>query len=161
MTSNERYRKDQQKALDNAPGKDPVQVMARKAKVIIVDDHEIVREGIRRLLSSSRPDWDICGEATNGTQAIDAVGRLKPDVVVLDITMPGMSGIEAASRIVKLNLDCRVLIFTMHDSGRLSEEIRKAGAHGYVQKSQASRDLVEAIETLLQGRTFFKDESKT
>jgi len=131
-----------------------------KVKVLIVDDHEIVREGIRRLLSSSRPDWEICGEATNGKQAIDAVKRLKPDVVILDITMPGMSGLEAAPHIVKLNLGCRILIFTMHDSERLSAEIRSAGAHGYVQKSQAARDLVIAVERLMQGETFFKDEPK-
>jgi len=127
-----------------------------KAKVLIVDDHEIVREGIRRLLTSSRPDWEICGEASDGKQAIDAVERLKPDVVVLDITMPGMNGLEATSHIVKRKLGTRILIFTMHDSDGLSAEIRNAGAHGYVQKSQASSDLVRAIECLLQGRTFFK-----
>jgi DNA-binding NarL/FixJ family response regulator len=80
--------------------------------------------------------------------------------VILDITMPGMSGLEAAPQIVKLGLGCRILIFTMHDSGRLVTEIRDAGAHGYVQKSQAARDLVVAIECLLQGGTFFKDEVK-
>jgi DNA-binding NarL/FixJ family response regulator len=132
-----------------------------KAKILIVDDHEIVREGISRLLNRSRPDWEICGEATNGKQAIDTVKRLKPDVVVLDITMPGMSGLEAASHITKLSLGSRILIFTMHESGRLSAEIRGAGAHGYVQKSQAARDLVAAIECLLEGGTFFRDECKT
>ena len=131
-----------------------------KPKVLIVDDHEIVREGIRRLLSSSRPDWEICGEATNGRQAIDVVQRLKPDVVVLDITMPGMSGLEAAPHIVKLNLGARILIFTMHDSDRLTTEVQEVGAQGYVQKSQAARDLVIAIECLLQGGTFFKGECK-
>jgi DNA-binding NarL/FixJ family response regulator len=131
-----------------------------KPKVLIVDDHEIVREGIRRLLTRSRPDWEICGEATNGKQAIDNVKTLKPDVVVLDITMPGMSGLEAVPHIVKLGLGCRILIFTMHDSNRLSGEIRDAGAHGYVQKSQAARDLVAAVECLLQGGTFFGDEPK-
>lgn len=132
-----------------------------KARVLIVDDHEIVREGIRRLLTGSRPDWDICGDATNGHQAIEAVERLKPDVVVLDITMPGMSGLEAAPHIAKMNPECRILIFTMHDSSLLSAEIRNVGAHGYVQKSQAARDLVVAIECLLQGGTFFGDECKT
>ena len=131
-----------------------------KAKVLIVDDHEIVRDGIRRLLSSSRPEWEICGEATNGKQAIDAVARHRPDAVILDITMPGMSGLEATLHIVKQNIGCRILIFTMHESARLGMEIRSAGAHGYVQKSQASRDLVEAIECLLQGGTFFRDEHK-
>lgn len=136
------------------------QQLNTKPKVLIVDDHEIVREGIRRLLTGSRPDWEICGEATNGKQAVDNAKLLNPDVVILDITMPGMSGLEAAPQIVKLGLGCRILIFTMHDSGRLVTEIRDAGAHGYVQKSQAARDLVVAIECLLQGGTFFKDEVK-
>ena len=126
-----------------------------KARLLIVDDHEIVREGIRRLLSSSRPDWEICGEASDGKQAIEAVERLKPDVVVLDVTMPGMNGLEAASHIVKRKLASRILIFTMHGSDGLSAEIRNAGAHGYVQKSQASSDLVQAIECLLRGGIFF------
>src|ERR1700730_6165628 len=143
------------------PGLNGLQQSNTKPKVLIVDDHEIVREGIRRLLTGSRPDWEICGEATNGKQAVDNAKLLNPDVVILDITMPGMSGLEAAPQIVKLGLGCRILIFTMHDSGRLSTEIRDAGAHGYVQKSQAARDLVVAIECLLQGGTFFRDEVKT
>jgi DNA-binding NarL/FixJ family response regulator len=134
--------------------------MGVSAKILIVDDHEIVREGIRRLLSSSRPDWEICGEATNGKQAIEAVQRLRPDVVILDITMPGMSGLETTSQLVKLGLGSKILIFTMHDSERLGTEIKNAGAQGYVQKSQASRDLVEAIECLLKGGMFFKNGSK-
>jgi DNA-binding NarL/FixJ family response regulator len=129
-----------------------------KPKILLVDDHEIVREGIRRLLTTSRPNWEICGEASNGKQAIEAVKRLEPDVVVLDITMPGMSGLEAAPHILKLGLGGRILIFTMHGSERLNVEIRNSGAHGYVQKSQAARDLVEAIECLLGGGTFFRDE---
>jgi DNA-binding NarL/FixJ family response regulator len=132
-----------------------------KPKVLIVDDHEIVREGIRRLLTRSRPDWDVCGEATSGKEAIDAVKSLTPDIVILDITMPGMSGLETAPRILNLGLGCRILIFTMHDSTRLSAEIRDTGAHGYVQKSQAARDLVEAVECLLKGGTFFREECPT
>lgn len=129
------------------------------ARVLIVDDHEIVREGIRRLLSQSRPDWQICGEANNGRQAIDSVKTLEPDVVVLDITMPGMNGLEAARRIMSNGTQTRILIFTMHESDRLSEEVREAGAHGYVQKSQAARDLVQAIECVLHGGTFFVKKS--
>lgn len=125
------------------------------AKVLIVDDHEIVREGIRNLLSRSRPEWEICGEATNGKEAVDAVRTLGPDVVVLDITMPEMSGLEAASRIATLGVRSRVLIFTMHESDRLVTEVRSVGAQGYVIKSQASRDLILAIDRLLAGGTFF------
>jgi two-component system nitrate/nitrite response regulator NarL len=125
------------------------------AKILIVDDHEIVREGIRTLLTRSRPQWQICGEATNGELAIEAVKSLKPDVVILDVTMPVMSGLEAASRINALSLGCRLLIFTMHQSGTFISEVRNAGAQGYVVKSQAARDLILAIDSLLAGGTFF------
>ncbi len=127
-------------------------------RVVIADDHEIVREGIRRLLTRLRPNWEICGEAASGSQTIDLAKALKPDVVVLDITMPGMSGLEAARQIAKLNLECRILIFTVHDSEWLKSEIRETGAHGYVQKSQVARDLVVAIERLLEGGIFFSEE---
>jgi len=129
------------------------------ARILIADDHEIVREGIRTLIDRSRPEWDICGEATNGEEAIEAVKSLKPDVVVLDITMPKMSGLEAAPRIAKLGVGCRVLMFTMHDSDRLASEVRNAQAQGLVLKSQAARDLIRAIERLLAGGTFFTDLS--
>jgi DNA-binding NarL/FixJ family response regulator len=129
-------------------------------KILIADDHEIIREGVRSLLSRSRPDWEICGEATNGREAIEAVKVQKPDVVVLDISMPVINGLEAASRIATLGVGCRTLIFTMHEGGRLADEVRKAGAQGYVQKSQAARDLVAAIEELLAGGTFFDPQSQ-
>jgi DNA-binding NarL/FixJ family response regulator len=126
-----------------------------KARILIVDDHEIVREGIRTLLTRARPQWEICGEATNGQLAIEAVKTLKPDIVILDVTMPVMSGLEAAPRIVALGLGSRVLIFTMHQSETFVSEVRNTGAQGYVVKSQASRDLILAIDSLLSGGTFF------
>ena len=126
-----------------------------RARILIVDDHEIVREGIRTLLRNARPDWEMCGEAENADQAMEAVGRLNPDLMVLDITMPGTSGLEVARRIRKLKLECRILMFTMHESNQLGAEVREAGAQGYVLKSQGARDLVVAIETLLGGGTFF------
>ena len=125
------------------------------ARIFLVDDHEIVREGIRTLIARSRPEWEICGEAGDGEEALEAVKTLKPDVVILDITMPKMNGLEAAPRIAKLGLGCRVLIFTMHDSERLSGEVRQAGAQGLVLKSQAARDLIRAVDRLLAGGTFF------
>src|SRR6185295_9249713 len=124
------------------------------ARILLVDDHEIVREGIRTLISRSRPEWEICGEARDGEEALEAVRTLKPDVVILDITMPKMSGLEVAPRIAKLGLGCRVLMFTMHDSNRLSSEVRQAEAQGLVLKSQATRDLIRAVDRLLDGGTF-------
>jgi DNA-binding NarL/FixJ family response regulator len=127
-------------------------------RILLVDDHEIVREGIRTLITRSRPEWEICGEARDGEEALEAVRALKPDVVILDITMPKMSGLEAAPRIAKLGLGCRVLMFTMHDSERLSTEARQAEAQGLVLKSQAARDLVRAVDRLLDGGTFFSQQ---
>jgi DNA-binding NarL/FixJ family response regulator len=127
-------------------------------RILLVDDHEIVREGIRTLITRSRPEWEICGEARDGEEALEAVRALKPDVVILDITMPKMSGLEAAPRIAKLGLGCRVLMFTMHDSERLSTEVRQAEAQGLVLKSQAARDLVRAVDRLLDGGTFFSQQ---
>jgi DNA-binding NarL/FixJ family response regulator len=121
---------------------------------LIVDDHEVVRKGVRSVLQRSRPEWEICGEATDGHEAIQAAQHLKPDVVILDVTMPNMNGLEATPKIVKLSKS-RVLIFTMHESERIANEVRAAGAHGYVQKSQAGRDLVIAIDSILAGGTFF------
>ena len=126
-----------------------------QARILIADDHEIVRQGLKALLGVSRPEWQVCGEATDGAEALQAARNLKPDVVVLDITMPGMNGLEATSRMRQLGLDRPILIFTMHESGRLGADVRRAGAQGYVVKSQAARDLVLAIDTLLAGGTFF------
>jgi DNA-binding NarL/FixJ family response regulator len=124
-------------------------------KILIVDDHEIVRDGIRTLISRSRPEWTICGEASNAAEALHAVQDLDPDVVILDLTMPGPSGLEVSLRIKRLGLRSRVLIFTMHETERIAGEARAAGARGYVLKSQASRDLVTAVERLLADGTFF------
>jgi DNA-binding NarL/FixJ family response regulator len=130
------------------------------AKILIVDDHDVVRQGVRSIISRARPHWEICGEASNGQEAVKATLDLQPDVVVLDVTMPVMNGLEAASRIVKNGVRSRVLILTMHESERLYSDVREVGAHGYVQKSQAGRDLIRAIDTLLAGGTFFESEAK-
>jgi DNA-binding NarL/FixJ family response regulator len=126
-----------------------------KARILIADDHEVVRQGVRSIIMRSRPEWEICGEVSNGKDAIRAASSLKPDVVILDVTMPVMSGLEAALAISKLGIGVKVLIFTMHEADRLAADVRKAGAQGYVQKSQAGRDLIVAIDALLQGGTFF------
>lgn len=124
-------------------------------RILIADDHDIVRQGIRSIIRKFRPDWEICGEVVDGAAAIEAVKSLVPSVVILDITMPVMSGLEAASRIAKLGLPTRILIFTMHESSRMIADVSQAGAHGYVMKSEASRDLLIALEALLRGGTFF------
>ncbi|HET9401356.1 MAG TPA: response regulator transcription factor [Candidatus Acidoferrales bacterium] len=124
-------------------------------KILIVDDHDVVRQGVRSILQRLRPDWEICGEATNGREATEAAEKFEPDILVLDITMPVMNGLEASRAIMKRGLHSRVLIFTMHEYDRLVDDVKRSGAQGYVQKSQAGRDLIRAIEALLAGGTFF------
>ena len=125
------------------------------ARILIVDDHQIVREGIRKLVNQLRPEWEICGEANSGAEAIKAAKDLEPDVITLDVAMPDMSGLEAASRIAKLRLSSRVLLFTMYESKRLAAEAWHVGAQGYVLKSQAAHHLILAIDRILAGGTFF------
>jgi DNA-binding NarL/FixJ family response regulator len=129
-------------------------------RILIVDDHQIVRQGVRTLLEEFRPAWEICGEAANANEALQALANLKPDLMVLDITMPGQSGLEVASEIRRLGLPCQILIFTMHHSERLGSDVRAAGAQGYVLKSQAAQDLVLAIERILGGGTFYGEEDE-
>jgi DNA-binding NarL/FixJ family response regulator len=126
-------------------------------KILIADDHEIVRRGVRHILKS-RPDWEVCAEASNGLEAVAAVKRLKPDVTILDISMPVVSGLDAAREIARLNLPTRVLIFTMHYSKDLLRIFHDEGVRGYVLKTQAAQELIQAVETLLKGDTFFHSD---
>jgi two-component system, NarL family, nitrate/nitrite response regulator NarL len=130
------------------------------ARILIIDDHEVLREGVRSLLARLRPEWEICGEGADGEQAIRLTQELQPDLVLLDITMPGMSGLEASSRMRKLGVNVPVLIFTTHQSERLATEVGQAGAQGYVLKSQAARDLVVAMDAIFAGGTFFGSAEK-
>jgi DNA-binding NarL/FixJ family response regulator len=125
------------------------------AKILVVDDHEVVHQGIRMILQA-RPDWEICGQAANGVEAVEMAQRLRPDAIVMDITMPVMNGLEATRQITHLGLSSPVLIFTMHESKGLAESVRSAGGRGLVLKSRASRDLIEALERILSGGTYYK-----
>ena len=124
-------------------------------RILIADDHEVVRQGVRAMISRSRPKWEICGDAATGDEALQAILSLKPDVAILDITMPGMTGLEVAYEVTRRRLSTAVLMFTMHESDRLGGDIRESGAQGFVNKSSAGRDLIAAIESLLAGGTFF------
>src|ERR1700737_815233 len=129
------------------------------SKILIVDDHEVVRQGIRTILRA-RPQWEVCGEAVNGRDAIVKAESLDPDVIIMDITMPEMSGIEATREISKLKLRAAVLVFTMHESKNLAATVQEAGARGFVLKSHAARDLLDALETLMNGGTFFGPDAR-
>ena len=126
----------------------------RNLKILIVDDHDIVRRGLKQLLTT-RPGWEVCGEAKTGREAVTMAEQMKPDVVVMDISMPDLNGLEAARRITKDHPKTRILILTLHFSDRLVRDIVDAGAKGYIMKSDADRDLVAAVEALANRRTFF------
>jgi len=124
-------------------------------RILLVDDHPIVRQGLRSLLEA-RPGWEVVGEASDGIEALDKVESLHPDVVVLDITMPRMNGLEACRLIQQKpkTSGLEVLVVTQHDSPQMMREALDAGARGYVVKSNAARDLLEAVEAVSQHRVF-------
>ena len=122
--------------------------------ILIVDDHTVVRRGLRALLET-QPGWTICGEASNGNEAVEKAGQQQPDVVILDIGMPEMNGVLATVKIREIAPRARVLVLTMHNSDELIQSCLEAGAQGYVLKSDAERDLVSAVEALVQDKTYF------
>jgi DNA-binding NarL/FixJ family response regulator len=121
--------------------------------ILIADDHEVVRRGIRTLLEA-RTEWRICGEAATGRDAIEKSRKLRPDIVVLDITMPEVDGLQAIPQILSACPDTKILVLTMHDSGEMAARVLAAGASGLVLKSDVGRDLVRAIHAVEKNQPF-------
>ena len=119
----------------------------KSLRILIVDDHEVVRRGLFALLGT-QVGWEVVGEAVNGPEAVKKANQMKPDVVIMDITMPVMSGLDATRLIMETAPQTKVLIFTMHDSEQMMQSALEAGARGYVLKSNAASDLVAAIRAL-------------
>lgn len=123
-------------------------------RILIADDHEVARKGIRALLES-HVGWEVCAEARDGREAVECASRLKPDVLLLDIGMPNLNGLDAARQILATTPAARILILTVHDSEQVVREVLAAGARGFLLKSDAGRDLVTAVEAVQNRRTFF------
>src|ERR1700693_5940886 len=123
-------------------------------RILIADDHDLLRRGVRALLQS-HAGWEICGEATTGREAVTKAEELKPDIVILDISMPDLNGVEAARRIRKVSANTEVLVLSMHYSDQLIREIVDAGVRGYIVKSDSDGDLIIAVETLAKHKPLF------
>ena len=125
-------------------------------RVLIADDHDAIRKGVATILSHD--GIEVCGEASNGIEAVTNAVQLRPDIVILDLTMPLMGGFEAARKLHKVLPDIPILIYSMHGSDQLIKEIRRLGLQGFVSKSDISKALPEAVNALVvQKATFFPD----
>jgi DNA-binding NarL/FixJ family response regulator len=116
-------------------------------RIVIVDDHAVVRRGVRALLES-QPGWEVVAEATTGPEAIRLAQRLQPDIVVMDLTLPELNGLDATRELLKVSPRTEVLVLTMHHSEELARGALQAGARGYVLKSDADENLIAAIDSL-------------
>lgn len=122
-------------------------------RILLADDHDIIRRGLRQLLT--KPGWEVCAEARNGREAIALADQFKPQIVVIDIAMPELNGLEAARQIKKRLPATEIVILTLHFTDQLVHDIVEAGAKAYVMKSDADRDLVAAVEAVSHHRAFF------
>jgi len=127
----------------------PERNITRK-QILIADDHEMLRRGLRAMLEKE-PEWDICGEAMNGQDAVDKVNALRPDLVILDINMPVLNGLAAVRQISRNRPQTKILVFTVHDSDQTAKEVHASGAHGYLSKNNASDHLLRVVRELLEG----------
>jgi DNA-binding NarL/FixJ family response regulator len=125
--------------------------------LILVDDHAVVRSGLRRLLELNK-QVEVIAEADSGEQAYQCYGELKPDIVVMDISMPGMGGLESARRIIKRYPTAKIIIFSMHETASFASQAIKSGVKGYVTKTGAAEDLTSAVLEVANGKTFLSAE---
>jgi len=123
-------------------------------RILVADDHEIVRQGLRSLLET-RPGWEVCGEASDGWEAVNKAAELHPDVVALDVGMPNLNGLDAARQILRNDPRQKVLFLTIYESDQLARSVSAVGAKGLILKSDAGKDLINAVDALQRNGTFF------
>jgi DNA-binding NarL/FixJ family response regulator len=133
------------------------QCAVASARIIVADDHEAIRNRLREILESQR-GWVVCAEAANGEEAVQKTQELHPDLIILDISMPVLNGLDAARMIRKFCPETPILIVTLHRTTQLLEEVRQIGVRGFVAKSEASESLVKAVIAVLQNQTYFGAE---
>lgn len=126
-------------------------------RILVADDQEAIRKRVRSILVS-KSDFEVCAEASNGREAVEKAQELKPDLIVLDITMPVLNGLEAARMIRRISPDTPIIILSVHKSRQLMKEAQEIGVQGYVTKEEASQTLIKAAVTVLNKLTFFPSE---
>ncbi|HEX6504306.1 MAG TPA: response regulator transcription factor [Terriglobales bacterium] len=122
-------------------------------KIIVVDDHAVIRRGVQGILRAY-PEWELCGEAENGQEAVRLAESVKPEIIIMDVSMPGLNGLEATRIIRNILPDTKVLLLTLHCSSELVRSAFRAGARGYVLKSDAENELVRALNVLAGDGTY-------
>src|SRR5437867_3505455 len=122
-------------------------------RIVVVDDHAVVRRGVRALLES-QPGWEVSAEATTGREAVEVAKRLQPDIVIMDLTLPELNGLDATRQILSESPRTEVLVLTMHQSEELARSVLQAGARGYILKSDADESLIAAVDSLRQHKPF-------
>jgi DNA-binding NarL/FixJ family response regulator len=129
----------------------------RVIRILVADDHDVVRQGLTSLLGR-RPDWQVCAEASNGREAVKLTERFRPNVAILDLSMPELNGLEATRQIRKVSPETEILVFSMYENEQFVRELLSAGARGYVLKSDVATQLVLAVETVARHKPFFTSE---
>ena len=123
------------------------------SRVLVVDDHAVIRRGVQGILRSY-PEWELCGEAENGQEAVRLAETLKPEIIIMDVSMPGLNGLEATRIIRNILPNTKILLLTLHSSTELVRSAFRAGARGYVLKSDAEHELVRALNVLAGDGTY-------
>jgi DNA-binding NarL/FixJ family response regulator len=137
-----------------------VTAQANSVRILVADDHEVMRLGIRNLLESV-PNWTVSDEAGTGREAVDLAIQSSPDIIIMDITMPEMNGFEAAAQIAQRRPDIPVIMFSLHLSEDIVARFKSGPIRGAVSKSEAARDLLDAVRSVLSGGTFFPPKTSS
>lgn len=130
-----------------------------RVRILLADDHEFVRAGLARILAAAHPEWEIAGEAVNGREAIEMGERLRPDVLIVDLSMPGANGLQVTEALVEKVHGIKIAVLTVHSAEPVMRQVKHAGASAFLAKNEAPARIVEVVEKMLAGEKFFSSES--